>query len=219
MRGGQAGARGWVREGGWPLRWSLTAGLTTGAAPLPVGEDESAVDVTVRYVPDYAACRAVRTSHEWWEAALALSRQGGAGAEARAGGGEEGRAEEREALARGATSRDPVDLTADLPPDAAAPAAGHAGPSTSAAAAAAAAEAAEVRSRLRSQPMPSSLAAFKKDPPAARRWPASPPLLLTARAPGVQDAHYVLERDLGRCEALHPTPILAECHRTAECPD
>ena len=212
------------REGGWPLRWSFTTGLTTGPAPVPVGEEESVVDVTVRYVPDYAAVRAVRTSHEWWEAALALSRRGGAGAEARAGGGEEGRAEEREAgereaLARGATSRDPVDLTADLPPDAAAPAACHAGPSTSAAAAAAAAEAAEVRSRLRSQPMPSSLAAFKKDPPAARRWPVSPPLLLTAGAPGVQDAHYVLERDLGRCEALHPNPIFAGCHWPAECPN
>lgn len=122
------------------------------------GASGPATDVTARYVADLQAVLTHRSNAVWWETSLRGAVVPGMESSSLHG------------ATNGEGLEEPIDLCEE----------------GDTRAVAAAAEEAEVRSRLASRPIPTSLAAFKKDP------------------------SYVLEKDIGRYEALHPadTPLV-----------
>ena len=163
------------------------------ASPLYIvgfGDGGAATDVTARYVDDYGGCCVARTDASWWEAALAAHRAAAVGSAAgHADGGAEGGRGMRGQDGSGGTASTPIDLddedeggeSSTAPRGVGAAQAGDTTHAAHAAHAAAEAEAAELRARAEAlPPLPTSLNLYKKHP------------------------QFVLERDIGRYEAVHP---------------
>eukprot|EP00965_Chrysotila_dentata_P253695 6211381-Pleurochrysis_carterae.AAC.2 len=144
-------------------------------------------DVSIKYVADYSACQPVRADDAWWDTALAAagrawdsSRTHTASAQ-NEGAGESRTVEAFSGSAGTSTAAAAVGPSTGANGSRAAAMESDATSIASATADARRAAAEEQARLLASQPLPPSLAAIKKHP------------------------LYVLERDLGKYEVIHPT--------------